>query len=192
MSTLLADPGASTVPPPSTEDEAFFEIIDGQEVELPPMSAYASVIAAILTGELYIFASTHPLGRSYPEMLFRLPLNGSRNRRPDVAFVTFERWPQDRAIPLRDNAWDVVPDLAVEVISPTDLVDELMQKLVEYFQAEVRLVWVVHPLQRLVYVYETLTQVRILTLADELDGGAVLPGFRLPVAKLFPEAVPAS
>jgi Uma2 family endonuclease len=141
---------------------------------------------------LYVFASTHPRGRPYPEMLFRLPLNGSRNRRPDVAFVTFERWPKDRVMPLTDNAWDVVPDLAVEVISPTDLVYELMQKIAEYFQAGVRLIWVVYPPERLVYVYEALTQVRILTLADELDGGAVLPGFRLPVAKLFPEVASAS
>ncbi len=192
MSTLLSEPGIQATQPRGTRDEVLFEIIDGREVELPPMSAYASVITAILTGELYVFAATQPLGRPYPEMLFRLPLNGSRNRRPDVAFVTFERWPQDRLLPLRENAWDVVPDLAVEIISPTDLVDELMQKIGEYFQAGVRLVWVVHPPQRLVYVYEALTRVRILTPADELDGGVVLPGFRLPVAKLFPETAPAS
>jgi Uma2 family endonuclease len=92
---------------------------------------------------------------------------------------------------LTQNPWDVVPDLAVEVISPSDLVYDLIQKIAEYFEAGVRLVWVVYPPQRLVYVYESLTRARILTVADELEGGAVLPGFRLPVANLFPEVAPS-
>jgi Uma2 family endonuclease len=192
MSTVLAEPVAPPIPPFGTDNEALYEIIDGQWKELPPMSAYAVWIANVLCGELYLFASTHPLGRPYTEMLFQLPLNGSRNRRPDVAFVTFQRWPKDRPIPLTDNAWDVVPDLAVEVISPTDLAEEVMQKVVEYFRANVRLVWVIYPQQRLVLVFESLTQVRVLTQADELDGDPVLPGFRLPLVNLFPEAPSAS
>ena len=77
-------------------------------------------------------------------------------------------------------------------LDPNDLVDEVIQKLVEYFQAGVRLVWIVHPVQRLVYVYESPTHVRGLSHLDELDGGAVLPGFRLPLANLFPETTAAS
>jgi Uma2 family endonuclease len=192
MSTLFADPVAAAVPPLGTQDEALYEIIDGERKELPPMSAYANLVAMILGGELYLFASAQPLGRPCVEMLFRLPLNGSRNRRVDVAFVSYQNWPKDRPMTLTDNAWDVVPDLAVEVISPTDLVYELMQKIAEYFQAGVRLVWVVFPPQRLVYVYESLTQVRVLTQTDELDGGAVLPGFRLPLANLFPAVAPST
>jgi Uma2 family endonuclease len=118
-------------------------------------------------------------------MLFRLPLSVSRSRRPDVAFVTFERWPLSRLIPATDNAWDVVPDLAVEVISPSDLAEEILEKVSEYFQAGVRLVWIIYPQQRLAYVHESLTQVRCLSQADELDGGVVLPGFRLPLGNLF-------
>lgn len=175
-----------------SEDEALYEIIDGQRVELPPMSVYATWVASSLSGELTVFSRAHPIGRPFTEMLFRLPLNGSRNRRPDVAFVTYERWPQNRPIPATDNAWDVVPDLAVEVISPHDLADEIMEKLTEYFQAGVRLVWVVYPRQRRVYVYDSPTQVRGLTQGDELDGGAVLPGLRLPLANLFPEAAATS
>ena len=98
--------------------------------------------------------------------------------------------PRTDPCPSSDNAWDVAPDLAVEVVSPTDLAEELMDKVAEYFQAGVRLVWVVYPRLRLIHVYESLTQVRGLTAADELDGGAVLPGFRTPVAALFPEAAP--
>src|SRR5947209_16806821 len=148
-------------------DETLYEIIDGQRVELPPMSAYATSVATSLTVELGFFSRAHPVGRPFTEMLFRLPFNGSRNRRPDVAFVTYERWPKNRPLPATDNAWDVVPDLAVEVISPNDLADELMQKLTEYFQAGVRLVWIVYPRQRLVYVYDSPTHVRGFTPVDE-------------------------
>jgi Uma2 family endonuclease len=76
--------------------------------------------------------------------------------------------------------------LAVEVVSPYDLASEQMDKVVEYFRAGVQLVWVVYPEQGLVYVHESLTQVRGLTRTDSLDGGTVLPGFTLPLATLFP------
>jgi Uma2 family endonuclease len=192
MPATLIEPLSPANAPEGTADEALYEIIDGQRVELPPMSTYATWVASSLHGELFVFTQTHPIGRPFCEMLFRLPLNGSRNRRPDVALVTYERWPKNRPLPAADSAWEVVPDLAVEVTSPNDFADEIMQKVMEYFHAGVRLVWVVYPKQRLVQVYESPTQVRGLTHADELDGGAVLPGLRLPLANLFPETAPAS
>jgi Uma2 family endonuclease len=175
-----------------TENDGLYEIIDGQRVELPPMSIYAVIISTRLSRKLGNFADSNHLAEVATEGLFRLPLQQNRNRRPDVAVVTYERWPKGRPIPFPDNAWDVVPDLAAEVVSPHDLADEIMQKIVEYFQAGVRLVWVVYPQQRLAYVYESLTQISVRTSTDELDGGAVLPGFRLPLAELFPEIAPAS
>jgi Uma2 family endonuclease len=187
MTTTLAEPLRVAEASVATADEILYEIIDGQRVELPPMSVYATWVASLLVNELAFFARMHPIGRPFPEMLFRLPLNGSRNRRPDVAFVTFERWPIDRPIPAKGNAWDVVPDLAVEVTSPNDFADEIMQKVIEYFQAGVRLVWIIYPQQRLVHVYESPVRIRGLAHTDELDGGSVLPGFRVPLANLFPQ-----
>jgi Uma2 family endonuclease len=190
VSTILAPPpGLPSVSPPESRvgDESLYEVIDGQRVELPPMSAFAARIAFLLGTQLHTFGVSQNLGEGAVETLFRLPLVVGRNRRPDVAFVTYQRWARGRPIPPRDNAWDVVPDLAVEVISPTDVAEELMTKVQEYFQAGVRLVWVVYPLQGFVHVYEALTQIRGLTRADELDGGQVLPGFRLPLATLFPQ-----
>ena len=89
-------------------------------------------------------------------------------------------------------AWDVVPDLAIEVISPYDLAEESLQKIHEYLHAGVQLVWVVYPEERQVYVYETPTRVRILAADDTLDGGAVLPGFQLRVDSLFDPITPAN
>ncbi len=190
-STAILDPVLAT-PAPVADDEALYEIIDGQRVELPPMSAYAVRVSFRIASVIGRFAEANGLGEAAHEEIFRLPLERDRNRRPDAAFVSYERWPKGRPMPLVGNAWEVAPDLAVEVLSPTDLVEELMEKVAEYFQAGVRLVWVVSPRLRMIQVYESLTQIRILTAADELDGGAVLPGFRTPVAALFPEAAPPS
>jgi Uma2 family endonuclease len=114
-----------------------------------------------------------------------IPNEKGRNRRPDVAFVTFQRWPANRSQPVDDNAWDVVPDLAVEVVSPHDLAEDLLDKILEYFQAGVRLVWVISPKHRMIHVYETPKSIRIAADGDVLDGGSVVPGFSLALSLLF-------
>jgi Uma2 family endonuclease len=164
-----------------------YEFVDGQWVEMPPMSAFASIVASRLVRHLNAHAVIQDLGEAYSETLVRLPLNGGRQRRPDGVFVSYQRWPKSRPFVEDANAWDVVPDLAIEVVSPTDLAEDVLEKVEEYFRAGVSLVWVVYPRLRLVHVYESLTRIRGLTRTDELDGGAVLPGFRVPLATLFPE-----
>jgi Uma2 family endonuclease len=164
-----------------------YEIIDGKRVELPPMSAYASVLASRLLGFLSEFARTRGLGQAVMETLFRLPLPMDRNRRLDVAFVSYERWPKGRRQPVKDNAWDVAPDLAAEVVSPNDVFEDLLDRVDEYFRAGVRMIWVVSPQHQLVYVYETDRKIRVLGRSDELDGGSVLPGFRIALTAIFEE-----
>lgn len=184
--TLLESP--PDVVAPAQNDEALYEIIDGQRVELPPMSTLAAVLAFDLVYFLSAFARAQHLGRAVGEVLFRLPVNGSRSRRPDGAFVSYQRWPKDRPIPGRGDAWEVVPNVAIEVISPNDLAEELLCKLDEYFRAGVEQVWVVYPNHNLLHVYDSLQQVRGLTRTDTLDGGQVLPGFQLPLSSLFQAA----
>jgi Uma2 family endonuclease len=89
---------------------------------------------------------------------------------------------------LDDNLYEVVDGKRIRRL-PTS---GSLQKIGEYFQAGVQLVWVVYPQQRLVYVYETPTRVRILATDDTLDGGAVLPGFQLRVDSLFDTIAPAN
>jgi Uma2 family endonuclease len=110
-----------------------------------------------------------------------------RNRRPDVAFVSFQRWPKGQREGLDENAWNVAPELAVEVVSPTGDAEELLDKVGEYFRAGVLLVWLIYLKQALVHVYESQTNVRGFTRPDTLDGGTVLPGFKLPLGDLFLE-----
>ena len=78
------------------------------------------------------------------EMLFVLDAEHNLRRRPDVAFVSTARWPLDRALP-ETGDWDVVPDLAVEVISPNDVFKDVLAKVREYFHYGVQVVWVIAP-----------------------------------------------
>ncbi len=170
--------------PPAAGDNVLYEIVNGRYVELPPMSTAAGMIASRLGHKLAAHAEAQELGEVANEILFGLDPDGRLRRRPDLAFVSYRRWPRGQPWPHTDP-WLVVPDLAVEVVSPTDPAEALMQKVAEYLRAGVAQVWVVYPVVQFVLVYESLTQVRGLTAADELDGGAALPGFRLSLATLF-------
>jgi len=166
------------------QDEPLYEIVDGQRVDLPPMSVYTTWLASRLHGRLWPYVEEHGLGTCVMEMLFILDAERNLRRRPDVALVSADRWPLDREIPTTGD-WDVVPDLAVEVISPNDIFKDVLAKLHEYFQYGVQLVWAVVPEAQQVYVYDSPTQVRILTVRDALTGSKVLPDFHLPLANLF-------
>ena len=90
-----------------------------------------------------------------------------------------------------EPAWDVIPDLAVEIISPTDLSSEALVKVGEYFRAGTKAVWVVYPIEEQVYVYDSPKSVKILSRSDTLEASAVLPGFVLPLDSLLEPADPA-
>src|SRR5215471_2083980 len=168
----------------SLADDMLYEVVDDQVVELGPMGAHEIWLATELVGYLRNFARQHQLGRVVQELLFDFTAMVQRKRRPDVAFVSYERWPRQRPVP-HAEAWEVVPNLVVEVISPSDKGNDILDKVAEYFRVGVECVWVIFIFQEQVYIYESPTQVRILTRADELYGEPVLSHFRLPLAALF-------
>jgi Uma2 family endonuclease len=127
-------------------------------------------------------------GRAGTETIFLLDEEANLQRRPDAFYVSFKRWPADHPIPHSDP-WPVVPDLAAEVISKSNLAEDILDKVAEYLRAGVGKVWVIYPRQRQVYEYIKDAQPRVYQEADELDGGEVLPGFRLPLAALFGQEV---
>lgn len=173
------------LPTPAASDDKLYEVVNGQRVEKPPMSAYATRVAFVLAKHIDILAESRQSGLAVTEQIFLLDAASGLQRRPDAAFVSFQRWPADRPLPHTDP-WPVVPELAVEVVSKNNPAEDVLDKVAEYFRAGVQLVWVVYPRQRQIYVYDSLTHPRVLTESDELDGLPVLPGFRLPVAALFP------
>jgi len=171
---------------PVVEDAERYEVIDGVRVEREPMGAFETVLASWLCYLLNSFAAGRKLGLAVSEVLFALPAPRDLTRRPDVAFVSYARWPT--SVVTRESAWNVVPDLAIEFVGPTNLAEEIDNKITDYFQAQVRLVWVFYPDSGRVYVYQSPTRISILERTATLDGGEVLPGFRLPIAQLY-EAV---
>jgi Uma2 family endonuclease len=179
----LDQPDHLTVP---SEPDGLYEVIDGRIVE-KAMGAYECWFASVMFGALDPYNQANPSGRVVQEMIFDLRPHVARERRPDVAFVSFERWAQDRRIP-QARSWAVIPDLAIEIVSLTNTADEVADKLEEYFKAGVRHVWVVYPRHSKVYDFTSTTAVRVLAAGDELDGGDVLPGFRLSVTDLFNKA----
>lgn len=171
-------------------DPPLYEVVNGREVELPPMGIPANWITSRLQVRLGLYAEERKLGQVIAETLFILDRTRNLRRRPDLAFVSAGRWPLDRPLP-EAPAWDVIPDLAVEVISPTDLYQEVVGKVREYFYAGVRAVWIVLPRERQVYVYSSPIRVEILDETADFHGGDVLPGFRLQLGNVFPSIAQA-
>jgi len=181
-------------PPPgtATEDdllrsldaESICELVDGVLVE-KAMGYYESVLAAVLIGYLRDFLKTHDLGIvAAPDGRTRL-LPGLV-RAPDVSFVSWSRLP-GRKLP-RQRVPDLHPDLAVEVLSESNTPQEMGRKLKEYFRAGTRLVWITDPEARTVRVYTSPEQMTTKTERQDLDGGDVLPGFKLSIREWFTAA----
>ena len=101
---------------------------------------------------------------------------------PDVAFVRAGRLPDDRD---RSKFIESSPDLIVEVVAPSDLYSEFTEKLIIYLDTWVHNIWIIEPYSKIVMIYSPDDAAKILTIDDELDGGDVLPGFRIPVSELF-------
>jgi Uma2 family endonuclease len=146
------------------------------------MGVFACLVANSLRDLLNEFSLPRRLGIAVLEVLFRLKKDGP-SRRPDLAFLRVNALPEN----LLDDPPEIegYPDLAAEVVSPSNTFAELEEKVLEYFDAGVRLVWIVVPRTRRIHVYDSPVNVRILQEHDELTGDPVLPGFRVKVADVF-------
>jgi Uma2 family endonuclease len=171
-------------PEAEVEPEGLYEVVGGKVVEKPPAGAYEAEIVWILAKLTDRFAEANGLGRAMMEVLFRIDAERKISRRPNVAFISHRSWAIGGRAP-RTAAWDVVPDLAVEVLSPGNRTVEDAAKVDDYFRAGVRAVWVIYPTLGKVYVYESPTRINVLTRGASLDGGEVLPGFAVALAELF-------
>jgi Uma2 family endonuclease len=109
-------------------------------------------------------------------------------RYPDVSFIAWEVFP-DRDLP--DEAiWSVTPTLAVEVLSPSNTTREIERKLYDLFTTGCKMAWIIDHRTESARVYSSPTQFKSLGPTGVLDGGKVLPGFKLPLAELFAETKP--
>ncbi len=169
-------------------DGKHYELVDGTLVERK-MSALSSLVAARVTRALGAYCEEQNLGWVFSSDLgYRcFSWKPKQVRRADVSFIRVDRY--SLAQVSQEGYVSIPPDLAVEVISPGDLVSELNQKLEEYLRAGVKIVWVIDPQQRTVWVHHPDGMSRRLHETDEISGEDVIPGFRCSIGAFFPRTV---
>jgi Uma2 family endonuclease len=160
-----------------------YELVKGELIRMAPAGARHGEIASRLDRRLGGYVEAQGLGVvCATDTGFRLAQNPDTVRAPDVSFVARERIPAE-GVP--EQYWPFAPDLAVEVVSPSDSFDEVAAKVSDYLAAGTRLVWIVHPRTRTVMIYRATGEVRLLQPQEELSGEDVIPGFSCRVEELF-------
>ena len=179
---FATDPGST-----SADGDELYELVYGRVVE-KRMGFDANWTAGRITGFITIHLLQTGAGDVLPEQSFQcFPDDPDGFRRPDVAFIAAGRVPT----PPPAGHMPIRPDLAVEVVSPTDNAYDLQDKLDDYRSVGIPLVWVVWPHVRLVQLLVPGQPIVELRPGDTLTGGDVLPGFAVAVAELFRPAAAA-
>jgi Uma2 family endonuclease len=165
----------------SAREKRICELIDGVLVE-KAMGAKEGLLAVVIGRLLDEFVEEHDLGVVLgPDSTLRLwP---GRVREPDLSFVSWDRIPGEE-FP-NEPIPDLAPDLAIEVLSRGNTKKEMQLKRQDYFQSGVREVWEIQPKTQTAVVYTSEEKHRRIGKDGTLDGGDILPGFKLPLAKLF-------
>lgn len=165
------------------DDGNKYELVD-EELVMSNAGMEHGYIAGIINIRLGSFVYEQRLGIIFDSSTgFRMKKGNLRA--PDVAFVAKERL-QGLRRPLK-GFFQGSPDLAVEIFSPTDRIEGIHNKMVEYFEHQTRLVWAVNPLEETVLVYHSPQPDKMLRAGDTLDGAEIVPGFSLAIAELFAE-----
>jgi Uma2 family endonuclease len=153
------------------------ELYNGKVVFKMPNPAHG-MIQNKIGHKIEIYLETHPIGVVFGNTNFRLwPERKRESRAPDVSFILNDRLPKDLF-----HYPPMAPDLAVEILSPDDSFEDMMEKVDEYLSQGVKLVWVVITRTREVLV---CTKESKYTVRDKLTAPELLPGFELAVADIF-------
>ncbi|MGH2562670.1 MAG: Uma2 family endonuclease [Thermomicrobiales bacterium] len=160
-----------------------FELIEGELIRMSPATFEHGGLGASFVIEIGGYARAHRLGKVLDSSTgYFFARDPDTLLEPDVTFVRADR------LPPRD-AWrsfsEVVPDLVVEITSPSQTRAHIQRKIEIYLAAGVRLIWFVHPRRQSITVYAPGREAVTLGAGDELDGEDVLPGFRLAIDALF-------
>jgi len=164
------------------DDDHRYVLLRGELIRMSPTGGSHGQMTVRFIRWLDTFVADHDLGVVYTETGFVLEEDPDVVLAPDVAFVRAERVPTGAA---HDRFLRITPDLAVEVVSPSDSSQFVQEKVMTYLDAGVPLVVEVHPRRRTLTVWDNNRQGRILTTNDAFESGDLLPGFSLPVAELF-------
>lgn len=158
------------------------ELVDGEVIDQAPVGHPHGTVQGDLITELNLYLRTHEIGRAMVEVGFVLARDPDVVRAPDVALIL-----NDQIEALGPSGFaDFAPALAVEVVSPSDSFTAVSDKAYEYLRAGTRLVWVVDPKSRRVFVFSSSSEpVQVLCTESVLTGGELLPGFEVPLSRLF-------
>lgn len=172
------------------DTEGPFELVDGERIALSPNVSRHGVILKHLITAMVKYEETTRNSEAFMEMPFVLVeesgwVRGSRV--PDLMVFTTERIAAYKAADpdWQDKPFLLVPDIAVEIISANDLYTGVQDKVENYLDDGVRVVWVINPRRKNVTVYQTIKRIEVLSGDTALTGGDVLPGFSMPLPALF-------
>jgi Uma2 family endonuclease len=163
-------------------DSGRYELIDGVLHEAAPPGEDHSDVARELIWELEKFVRASGIEKLFIEAAFAIERDPGTALIPDIAFLRSDRLEPDRDT---SKSLRTHPDLAVEIVSPTDRAGELNAKVRRYLLAGVELVWVVDPRRHTVTVHRPNAAAETLTGDDLLTGDPVLPGFQIPISRCF-------
>lgn len=161
------------------ETDRRWELIGGEIMEKMPTQLHAYIIA-MLAHFIIRYLGEHPIGYALIEARYRAPDDAENDLIPDLSFVRHGRGPL-----VSSGAAPYMPDLAVEAQSEGQSDKFMADKAGLYLSRGSRMVWLIYPTRRIVEVL-TAGERHLLTVEDMLDGGDVLPSFRIPVRDLFP------
>ena len=165
------------------DDGKRYELIDGELREMAPTVNWHGEVETNLTTLLHTHTRAHGLGRvSCGEVLYIVQRNPDRVRAADIAFLRQERVPSLEA---RQHIMEVIPDLVVEILSKSDTIEEISDKIDDWLNAGVQMLWIVDPFRRTVTIYQPGRDPSLLGQHGVLEGDPVVPGFRCPVAEIF-------
>ncbi|MDQ3712605.1 MAG: Uma2 family endonuclease [Acidobacteriota bacterium] len=159
------------------------ELVNGRLKKTMPTSILHGIIAGRIAGLLWAYILQTKLGEVLTaETGFKLFVDEKTVRVPDVSFLSNEKL---ALIKNFNKFYDGTPDLAVEVISPSESYDDVQEKLEDYLSAGVKMVWVIRPKNKTVTAYRTLFDFKVLREDDELSGEDVLPDFKCSLSDIF-------
>lgn len=166
----------------SEQDAHRTELVRGRVVREPRPGARHGWLVQKLFGALQPHVEQRGLGIVVNETGFLLSVDPPTVRGPDLAVIRSENLPRED---IPEGFWTRAPDLAIEVLSPSNSAIEMREKVLDYLAAGTPLVWVVDPHTRTVAVHGARYESCLLTVEDDLEGGEVLPGLRIALADLF-------
>lgn len=166
------------------DDGNRYEIVNGELIIMGNSGMEHGNIGLFLGGAIELHVRSHKLG-STCDSSTAFKMKTGNKRSPDISFVAKERLQGLKRLP--KGFFEGAPDLAVEIISPSNTFEEIHNKLVEYFDSGCRLAWVIHPDEQSALIYRQPQPDRLLKISDNLEGEEVIPGFTMPMVDLFAE-----